>query len=1345
MTDEENWAKSISKERQAPASIRGYCYQMWCAVYAWLNLDENQTLFIEGAEDFDIIEKDNQRTVQVKDKGTHLTLRSDDAINAINNFWQLKISHPSTNIILDYLTSSSIGIEKGSPLGAQGGIPLWQNCRNNSENLEKIIFFLKNDESIQDKLSFNIKCFLNSSSAEEIYNSIIKPINWITNSDTIYGIERLVEDKLVYHGNSHGISPSDSKSVCNRLLKEMFSKASKSDSTQRLLRKVDFFTIFEEETRISLPISFINNKISNTMDSLSKGNVDSTFSLTTNFPLEIIPSICTDIYVRQEHIMKCNDILFKKSVLLIIGATGIGKSTLAKQLANSLSPTDWCWISFGNDKCRILATIMQLYHLLLKRDSTQHIILDNFNIDGELFREYEEILSLIFFQLQQSKRSLIVTAQKDIPNRFARKISLNLECVYNLKAFSEEELLQYVKFSGCPQDQASARTKEIYIHTSGHPQLVHARVISLKQNGWGKIQIDDFLTTPLEVQEEQKQAQQLLGIISINERMLLYLCSVVTNPFYKDDIVSLAKIWKIDLAGDIFDKLEGPYLERTTGNTYHITPLLGNSASNALPPADIEKIHSDYAEILITLKEISIDRASAALMHAFIGQNGRAISWVAFQIMHSPIQIKEVFVEYLGWVIDMKPRDNNKFLFPNNSIISRLLRALQYSLAEIKSPKNAVEIYELWRQELADCKSDSEKMLFYLQGLLRQQVPLSVKCFMGLFVDVYECMNNMEDITHKYSSSFKGFMGLGFEGSLMAINVQRINTLNDYNDYFNIIKTMHNGIRTKILSLFEQDISYIDLVLNKILYNERDAKRSDWKQFLRVLGGSFGDAKTWEQNNICACIVKYMGIIYHDQLNDLDKAARILKKAKKQYPENKDIFSEQLADIYIVENMPEEALKEILTIPPLSPNVHNCLKPRNDIFRKTGRIYGRLEKWNEAATCFINAADFAEKEKLYIEQAALLGDAALAYWYAKSYEGMNTCLNKALKIIRPHFQGNKDIKALTTLRMIALIVKRISYTLNNELWEDNCLEPWVGICSNSEPNARLTELPEISIESALILLGTIELILDLPIYVLQHQIDMTSRDKPINNMWFTQFKIFDRFRDRDYTELPKLTFELIYFMVAGKKTIDSGVGIQDKIEYSISDEEVCRNACFNDIIIYLMYSAVVSMLADTIDASIFKCWREIINRYPIDDKVTEVLTAVEVLSKAPYDILLDKMESGSNNSDRLAASIFLLKSQEPSPHQMIQINIYLYLFFSHNDNGFGQLPEKTLSYLISRNWISKTNSSFLFNNPKLHIPQILEICKYDEDSYSKIGKLLLHTSSAINCTLPIEVQNAIKN
>ena len=76
------------KRRQATDSIRGYVYQAYQSVLAWMRLGKDEVLFLEGAEDFDVHSADGVTATQVKDtagSGT-LTLRSGDAVAAINNF-----------------------------------------------------------------------------------------------------------------------------------------------------------------------------------------------------------------------------------------------------------------------------------------------------------------------------------------------------------------------------------------------------------------------------------------------------------------------------------------------------------------------------------------------------------------------------------------------------------------------------------------------------------------------------------------------------------------------------------------------------------------------------------------------------------------------------------------------------------------------------------------------------------------------------------------------------------------------------------------------------------------------------------------------------------------------------------------------------------------------------------------------------------------------------------------------------------------------------------------------------------------------------------------------------------
>ena len=56
-----------NSKRQAHNQFRGFLYQIWHSVNAWLDLADDEILYLEGAEDFDTISDDTATATQVKD------------------------------------------------------------------------------------------------------------------------------------------------------------------------------------------------------------------------------------------------------------------------------------------------------------------------------------------------------------------------------------------------------------------------------------------------------------------------------------------------------------------------------------------------------------------------------------------------------------------------------------------------------------------------------------------------------------------------------------------------------------------------------------------------------------------------------------------------------------------------------------------------------------------------------------------------------------------------------------------------------------------------------------------------------------------------------------------------------------------------------------------------------------------------------------------------------------------------------------------------------------------------------------------------------------------------------
>ena len=101
-------------KRQAVNSLRGYVYQIYQTLNAWLKLEENETLLLEVAEDFAVIAKNALTATQVKDTAGSgsVTLKNESVSKTIKSLWEFQQANPDRNVYITYLTTSKIGKEK---------------------------------------------------------------------------------------------------------------------------------------------------------------------------------------------------------------------------------------------------------------------------------------------------------------------------------------------------------------------------------------------------------------------------------------------------------------------------------------------------------------------------------------------------------------------------------------------------------------------------------------------------------------------------------------------------------------------------------------------------------------------------------------------------------------------------------------------------------------------------------------------------------------------------------------------------------------------------------------------------------------------------------------------------------------------------------------------------------------------------------------------------------------------------------------------------------------------------------------------------------------------------------
>ena len=89
--------------REAIYSLGGYVYQMYQSALAWTELEHDEFLFLEVAEDFAIVAKDALDAVQVKETTGRVTINSEGIVATIDSFVELQGKNPSLKVTLHHL------------------------------------------------------------------------------------------------------------------------------------------------------------------------------------------------------------------------------------------------------------------------------------------------------------------------------------------------------------------------------------------------------------------------------------------------------------------------------------------------------------------------------------------------------------------------------------------------------------------------------------------------------------------------------------------------------------------------------------------------------------------------------------------------------------------------------------------------------------------------------------------------------------------------------------------------------------------------------------------------------------------------------------------------------------------------------------------------------------------------------------------------------------------------------------------------------------------------------------------------------------------------------------------
>ena len=1335
-------------KRQATDAIRGYSYQIWHSVEAWLDLAAGETLYLEGVEDFDIISGNTATVVQIKDTRRNITLRSQEVVKAINDYWESRINNSDRRMKFRFITRSKIGVERGDPFEkGQPGLQVWSCCSGDKAAITKISDFLQTQEKISDK----VKIFLKQADPQDIYKQLIEPITWETESKPASLIEESIKNKLIEHGEQHGISASYAEKVASHLFNAAWTVVTQGE--KREFTKGHFLKIFEEKTtqRVSTQHLQSLQMLATRAMMLDADNTTFTdgasdISIQSQSSIQnTIPPLYRDVFKRTELLTSIQTKLQSAGIVIIQGSVDTGKTTLAKLTADAIDG-DWFWRNFTNKEAsQIVQELQQLSIAISNQSSQVNVVLDDLNLQPQQLRTYEEVLGIVVYRIRERGAKLLITSQHKPPPNLIRILGVSSSVTINVPNFTEPEIRQFAEEMGCPANDIDTWVTLIQAHTGGHPRLVHAWLAQLQEEGWTEQNIlTSILHASEEVKEEREAARLLLTDLPKDRREFLYRLSLMSIGFRKDYALNVAEIPEpIFHPGDVFSQLVGPWIDQVSETYYAVSPLLTNAAKEVWSESRIKDLHAYIANAILKTKNLTTTEAWAVLTHSMIGQNRGGFISVIHALMTAQEDDWENLCQEFSWLVSIKT-DPHEELFPSDAFVNQMFRSLQYRIAVEVRPELVPKILEIWDKETKPYEPRQSYLLSRLmlatEILKYNQMTLPAKKLVGYLKEIIDIKNMNKKVWKSYFNSMEELKKINIDESnffsfLFSFIYMRpeINAV-FLNELIDTLDKLDPRIRTLLLVDFENDTIQSQLLNNGVWLTEEKLENPNWPRCLEVFDKVTEKTIAWGYPYIAAASARIKAITHDEKLSDPDTAHKVLQDIISKLGPLPTIKEAQ-AVVYFNQKRYKDALNIYERILPKwnPPSEQLNIGPLEE-YRRAAICAAYLDNWKKAACFFEEGANKTQKIENTERYIGLYTDAGFSHFKAGNMLNCIKFLHLALQNFATLPQDNTDVKCFTLKKRLEYIIKWIWMIwcgLENNSSELS--EPTAGFCSDPETNEKVLDLPDSPIGYSWLYLAQIEYRFGHETTVFQHALQTPDREEyPILNFFLSILEAQYDFRNKTFDTLPQRIHQLADACNSIQKYHQNETGIGDQEINSISIPNSPDFTSVANITVMLVSSLLVQLLTDADTHEMLAIWRTNSSELPIKEKVFATLDLIETTLLRERNKVLTMIEAQDTEPmERLVAALKIVYNSKTDPKHLFYAHAFIAQSVINNLTWLDPVVAD-LAGLLSAQWLEKIKFRAALKMPMVTVPEIEQACKSSETGKKKIGQILLAAHSAVS-------------
>lgn len=701
-----------NRKREASVSTAGTLYHVWRAIQEWIALDDDEELFLEGAEDIDHLHRNVATLIQLRNTVGALSLNSQKVLEAIGHYWDHYRRNPSRHVRYRYSTIAGIAREQGRPYGSdRPGLELWAEVRDNEDpaHWEPIVTSISRVLANDERLPEDLRSFLVSATPAVIREKLFLPVEFDTWSDNLDQVRLEVRRAVIRHGQDLDMMPAAATRAIPALVQRVIEAI--VDPRNRRLQRIDFDDVFSHATTFPVAPNHIVAGVTAEGARLVVG-IDEI--------LRTLPQLPERYYRRAGLIDRLSASLDRCDIAFIVASSGKGKTLLALAYAPEYGAR-WMVVNLRDYDAAGVGRVLRATRTQIQQmDYVPSLLIEDMNPVGDTRDVVRSLVDLV--QICRDATQKVIVTSYTAPDRLFREaLGISSEDDIAVPDFTEDDIQQLLAGRGAPASDLVLLARAVYFSTSGHPTLVDVHSEALRSKGFPRPSAASVLQTPGEVLEERDRVRRFIGSLPQDDQSLLYRASLSVRPMLREQLLraasaSIAPEGPIRQAGSVLDRLIGPWLELDpTDRRLRLSPLLRDAGVASTDPDWVVGARRALARALLSVSPVDVRDATDALLHALQADDRVSVATILMGFTRETDRGRFAMLATIApWLsavgIDVPPIPALQGPF-----LSSLLRNIQYRLAAATEDSTlAARIVEHFERDIRDDPmATGLRLLFY--------------------------------------------------------------------------------------------------------------------------------------------------------------------------------------------------------------------------------------------------------------------------------------------------------------------------------------------------------------------------------------------------------------------------------------------------------------------------------------------------------------------------------------------------------------------------------------------------------------------------------------------------------